>query len=340
MEPTPTWRARTTRVPRCAHHTRRMRNGSENLGSAAGRPRGLPAGRYRFDRPRSRHNVMAPAGHRSRRCGGRNRPGSPVVPLAGPSMASDPRQSRGSPTLPRCPWPLVERHSGTCCTYFRRERPVRAPSTSTRHPRVTAPTPQPKPLKGARRHSEAHARKRESHGTRPVRRAGTRTRRLRFLEVVSRSQATLRRRPLVATGSPPMPTTGDSGGPVAPGRESPRLPISRRSGEGGGPGPRRCRDRGPAVNPASAVHAPSPSLPGLGRCVHPTGKTAGLAARAGHGRDARCGGLVLVVTAPSLPIEWRTLFRDSSRNSRWPATAGHRLVLLGFLSTFFTFLFR
>jgi hypothetical protein len=118
--------------------------------------------------------------------------------------------------------------------------------------------------KGSRRPSDTRAPKRESRGTRSARVAAARTRNISFLAVSSRPQANPPRRPLVATGSPSMPATGESRGPVAFGRESRWIPASCRTGEGGGPGTNRCRDRGRIAEPGSAVHVPSPSVPGEG----------------------------------------------------------------------------
>ena len=270
MEPTPTWRARTTRVPRSAHHTRRMRTSGEKLGCGAGRPHGLPAGRRRLDRPASRHDVMAPAGAPIAKARG---VGTDPVPqmshLRDRRWRTSPSQYRGSPTSPRRGWPLDERRSGTCCTYFRRARLAPTPSGSTRRPRAAATTPQPNLPERPRRSSDTRAPKRGSRGTRSARVATTRTRNISLLGVLSRRHANRPRRLLVATGSPPMPATGEPRGPVAFGRESRWIPASCRTGEGGGPGTNRCRDRGRIADPGSAVHVPSPSVPGEGRARAP-----------------------------------------------------------------------
>jgi hypothetical protein len=273
-------------------------------------------------------------------------PGSPDVPLAGPPMAPSPRQSRGSPTSPHRRWPLDKWRSGTFCTRFRRVRLVPRPSASTRRPRAAATTPRPNLPERSRRPSEARARKRESRGTQSAREAAARARRIHVLGVPSHPQASLLWRPLVATGSPPMPTTGESRGPVAPARKSPWIPVSWRSGEGGGPDPRRCRrcrDRGRAVDPGCAVHASSPRLPlpGQARAPQP-GKPRDLpverdmkgtlVAGVGPDRDRELG--------PVRRASVGTCSRDSSHNIRWPAMAGHRLLLLGFRSTTFIILFR
>jgi len=341
MEPTPTWNSRTTRDPRCAHHTRRMRARDKDLGSAAGRPHGRPAGRCRADRTPPRHNVMAWRRSRSQSRADRHRPGSPVVPLAGLSTAPSLAQSHSSPTSQRRGCPLDERRPRACCTHCRRVRLAPMPSASTRRPRASAAAGRMYPS------DERDALEERAHQSGKA--AGLDTpmeHQCARIGFASRTSLLALGRPYRSVrwwwfACPRRQRLGNLGDLPHLVDSPPRFPFRIAPVKEGD------RARGEAEAGAESWTQAAPSMlrrrADRRKAWASNGKTAGPTGRTGNLRDNLRGRLVLVVDYERVPasgLGTGACSSDPRHNSRWPAIAGHRLVLFEVLSSSFSITFR